>query len=120
MSGFLGAAAGSLTFITTFNALTYSFHTNKKYDDWDFRLKNYLIYMGSDFSASFARVFFEARKQLIQMSLYDQPLSTIARASYLGWFPLVFRDLTFRSILLAWYYGTTEIVHEPRLKYSVP
>lgn len=30
------------------------------------------------------------------------------------------RDLTFRSIILSFYYGTTTINHEPKLKYSVP
>lgn len=62
VSGFLGAAAGSLTFITTYNSLTYYFYANKKYSDWDFRLKNYMIYLSSDFSASFARIIFEVRK----------------------------------------------------------
>lgn len=65
VSGFLGAAAGSLTFISTYNAMTYYFYTNKQYADWDFRLKNFLIYLSSDFTSSFARVFFEARKQMI-------------------------------------------------------
>jgi len=86
----------------------------------DFRLKNYLIYLASDFNASLAKAFFEARKQLIQMQCYEQPLSSITRAAYLGWFPLMFRDLSFRSIILAFYYGTTTIVHEPKLKYTIP
>lgn len=67
VSGFMGAATGSMAFISTYNFLTYYFYSNKKYVDWDFRLKNYLIYMGSDFTASIAKVFLEARKQLIQM-----------------------------------------------------
>lgn len=54
------------------------------------------------------------------MQNYEQPLMSIARASYLGWFPLMFRDLSFRAIILAFYYGSTEIKHEPKLKYSVP
>ena len=86
----------------------------------DFRLKNYLIYLASDFNASFAKIFLESRKQLIQMQIYEAPLSSIARASYLGWFPLMFRDLSFRSIILAFYYGTTDISHDPKLKYSIP
>lgn len=86
----------------------------------DFRTKNYLIYLASDFTGSFAKVFFESRKQLIQMSLYEQPIGNIMKATYLGWFPLMFRDLAFRSIILAWYYGTTEVYHEPKLKYTVP
>ena len=32
----------------------------------------------------------------------------------------MFRDLSFRSIILAFYYGTTNIVHEPKLKYTIP
>lgn len=62
ISGFLGAAAGSLTFITTFDYMTYHFYSNRKYIDWDFRLKNYLIYLISDFNASIAKVFLETRK----------------------------------------------------------
>jgi hypothetical protein len=65
ISGFLGGAAGSLTFISTFNTLTYYMYSNKKYNDYDFRLKNYIIYLTSDFTASFARIFFETRKQLV-------------------------------------------------------
>jgi len=120
ISGFLGAAAGGLTFVTTYNFLTQYFYSSKRYIDWDFRLKNYMIYLSSDFAASFARVFFETRKQLIQMQIYESPLSAIAKASYLGWFPLMFRDLTFRGIILGFYYGTTTIEHSPKLKYTVP
>ena len=65
ISGFLGAAAGSFTFITTFDQMTYYFYSNKKYADWDFRLKNYIIYLISDFNASIAKVLLETRKQLI-------------------------------------------------------
>jgi hypothetical protein len=57
---------------------------------------------------------------MIQMCNYEQSLNTIVRASYLGWFPLMFRDIAFRSILLLFYYGTTEIEHKPKLKYTVP
>jgi hypothetical protein len=67
ISGFFGTAAGGLTFISTYEMLTFEFYCQKKYNGWDFRLKNYIIYLGSDFTASFARTFFEARKQLIQM-----------------------------------------------------
>ena len=42
------------------------------------------------------------------------------RATYLGWFPLMARDITFRTILLTSYYFSTEIEHKPELKYSVP
>jgi hypothetical protein len=65
ISGFLGAAAGGLTFITTYNFLTQYFYSSKQYLDWDFRLKNFMIYLSSDFTASFAKLFFETRKQLI-------------------------------------------------------
>ena len=71
ISGFLGAAAGGLTFVTTYNFLTQYFYSTKRYLDWDFRLKNYIIYLSSDFSASFAKLFFETRKQLIQMQIYE-------------------------------------------------
>ena len=30
------------------------------------------------------------------------------------------RDLSFRSIILGFYYGSTTIQHEPKLKYTVP
>lgn len=62
ISGFLGAAAGSLTFITTYNMLTYYFYSTKRYLDWDFKLKNFMIYLASDFTASISKVFLEARK----------------------------------------------------------
>ena len=65
VSGFLGQAAGSLTFISMFNTLTLHFYTHPTYQDWDFRKKNLCIYLASDFSASFARIFFETRKQLV-------------------------------------------------------
>lgn len=54
------------------------------------------------------------------MQIYESPLSAIAKASYFGWFPLMFRDLTFRGIILGFYYGTTTIEHSPKLKYTVP
>jgi phage pi2 protein 07 len=40
-------------------------YTNKKYNDWDFRTKNMIIYLTSDFMASFGKIMFEARKQTI-------------------------------------------------------
>lgn len=88
--------------------------------DWDFRLKNYIIYLTSDFTASLTKIFFEARKQLIQMQIYESPLAQIGRASYLGWFPLMLRDISFRAIILGFYYGSTSIHHEPKLKYTIP
>lgn len=120
VSGFLGSAAGSLTFISTYNLLTHHFYSEKKYSNWDFRLKNFIIYLTSDFTSSFARVFFETRKQLIQMCIYDASIGSMMYASYLGWFPLMFRDVAFRAILLGAYYGTTEIQHRPVMKYTVP
>ena len=44
----------------------------------------------------------------------------IAKAAAIGWFPLMTRDIIYRSILLSFYYGTTSISHEPKLKYTVP
>jgi hypothetical protein len=120
ISGFLGAVAGGLTFVTTYNFLSQYLYSSRRYLDWDFRLKNYMIYLASDFSASFAKLFFETRKQLIQMQIYEHPLGAIAKASALGWFPLMVRDLSFRSIILGFYYGTTTIEHQPKLKYTVP
>jgi len=120
ISGFLGAAAGSFTFISTFNLLTFHFYSSKQYAEWDFRLKNFLIYIGSDFTASFARIAFEVRKQLVQMCIYDSSMKDMLRHTYLGWFPLMMRDVSFRAILLGFYYGTTVIEHRPILKYSFP
>jgi len=62
VSGFLGAMAGSITFMTSFNLLTKYFYRSPKFNNWDFRAKNLLIYSLSDFSASFSRIFFETRK----------------------------------------------------------
>jgi len=46
---------------------------------------------------------------MVQMCIYDSSIQQMMRASYLGWFPLMLRDLTFRAILLGWYYGTTDV-----------
>jgi len=62
VSGFLGSAAGSLTFISTYNSLTHHFYAQKQFTDWDFRLKNMIIYLTSDFTSSLARILFETRK----------------------------------------------------------
>ena len=67
VSGFMGALTGAFTFLTTYNTLTYYFYSQKKFVDWDFRKKNFIIYLASDFAASFGKIFFEARKQMIQM-----------------------------------------------------
>ena len=50
----------------------------------------------------------------------DTPLNQIMRGSALGLFPLMARDMAFRSVLLGLYYGTQEIEHKPLLKYSIP
>jgi hypothetical protein len=62
VSGFLGSFAGSLTFISTYNYLTHLIYADKKYADVDFRKKNFMIYLASDFTSSLAKIFFEARK----------------------------------------------------------
>ena len=67
VSGFLGGFAGSFTFISVYNSMTWRLYANSDYAHWDFRFKNYVIFTISDFCASFARIFFEARKQLLQM-----------------------------------------------------
>jgi hypothetical protein len=50
----------------------------------------------------------------------NSPINEILYASYLGWFPLVLRDVGFRAILLGFYYASTEVEHKPMLKYSIP
>lgn len=79
-----------------------------------------LIYTASDFIGSFGKVMFEVRKQLMQMYIKEAPLSSIGHATALCWFPLMLRDVSFRSIMLASYYATCDITHEPQLKYSMP
>ena len=84
MSGFLGAAAGAMTFMTVHDFLTLQFYCNtygrssgavspwlensavlNSIQAWDFKKKNLLIFVVSDFAASLAKVQFEVRKQLI-------------------------------------------------------
>lgn len=84
VSGFLGTAAGAMTFMTMHDFLTLQFYCNtygkssgavspliensailNRIQGWDFRKKNVLIYFISDFCASFAKIQFEVRKQLI-------------------------------------------------------
>ena len=36
------------------------------------------------------------------------------------WFPLALRDVSFRTLILCFYYATTTIEHKPELKYSIP
>lgn len=80
---------------------------------------NFLIFTCSDLWASFARIYFEARKQLIQMWNKNIEMRQIARGWYLGITPLILRDYMFRSTLLGVYYSTTDIEHKPILKYSM-
>ena len=79
-----------------------------------------LIYLTADVFASVARLPFETRKQLVQMSNYQIELSVIWRNAYYGVVPLMARDVLFRSIILGTYYATTDIEHKPCLKYSIP
>lgn len=84
VSGFFGAVAGAATFMTVHDFLTLQFYCNTygrssgavspliensallhRIQAWDFRKKNLLIFVTSDFFASFAKVQFEVRKQLI-------------------------------------------------------
>lgn len=65
VSGCAGALSGSLGFITTFNYLTRWFIERRQYDQLDFRLKNFIIYLASDFVGCNLKLVFEARKQMI-------------------------------------------------------
>lgn len=84
MSGFLGAAAGAMTFMTVHDFLTLQFYCNtygrssgavpkwlenssvlNSIQSLDFKKKNILIFVMSDFCASLAKTQFEVRKQLI-------------------------------------------------------
>lgn len=47
-SGFLGGFAGSATFISVHNSLTWALYSNSDYAHWDFRKKNYVIFTISD------------------------------------------------------------------------
>jgi len=119
ISGFFGAGSGALTFMTFHNLLTSKFFT-PEWENVDFRAKNMLIYLTADVFASVARLPFETRKQLVQMSNYQIELSVIWRNAYYGVVPLMARDILFRSIILGTYYSTTDIEHKPCLKYSIP
>jgi hypothetical protein len=120
VSGFWGALTSSFTFIWVFNNMTWLLYSNDKYREVDFRLKNYLIYSCSDFWASFMRIFFESRKQLIQMCNSDITMGQISRAWYLGITPLIIRDFMFRSTLLGVLAMRVIDIEwqKPELKYS--
>ena len=85
VSGFWGSFLGSVVFISTYNQLYYALYSWKSTRDMNFKVKNLMSYVASDFTSSFFRIFFEARKQLLQMCNNNISLSQITRASYLGW-----------------------------------
>lgn len=134
ISGFLGAAMGSMTFMTLHNYLTTYLYSNVglsgqvtqndgmrgKLQSLDWRLKNLLIFSTSDFCASFTKVMFEARKLRIQMCDYSVELPRLVKATQQSWAPMMFRDVLFRFIHLSFFYGTIHIEHKPKLLYSVP
>jgi len=91
----------------------------KEYDWIDFRIKNLGIYLASDFVATFTRIPFEARKQLVQMANYNLDMSIIIRNSRIGLTALMARDMIFRFTLMSTYYSTTHIEHQPKMRYSV-
>ena len=132
VSGFLGAAVGAATFMTVHDFLTLQFYCNtygrssgavspmienswllNTIQAWDFKRKNILIYATSDFFASFTKIQFEVRKQLIQMYTRDSSIAQLAKASSICWFPLMLRDVGFRTLVLSFYYATTEVQHKP-------
>lgn len=119
VSGFLGGFVGSFTFIWVHNSLTWRLYTQESYRDIDFRKKNYLIFIASDFWSSFTRIFFETRKQLLQMVNKNILLSQIGQGWYLGLAPMILRDFLFRSSLLSVFYLTQEIEQHSELKYSL-
>ena len=88
--------------------------------DCDFRIKNMIIFTSSDFCATFARLPFETRKQLVQMANYDIDLKVIFRNGSAALMPLMFRDVSYRFIVQSIYYGLLTIEHKPTLKYTVP
>jgi hypothetical protein len=50
----------------------------------------------------------------------DITFSHLSQLTAKAWLPLALRDVTFRFILLSFYYLTTDIEHKPELKYSIP
>ena len=82
----MGSATGSLAFVTVYNTLTMQLYCKtgpyktdnqriQQMQDWDFRKKNFLIYLTADFTSCCTRIIFEARKYLIQMCNTDTPLN---------------------------------------------
>jgi hypothetical protein len=88
--------------------------------EWDFRVKNVLIYALSDLTASFLKAPFEVRKQLIQMYTRELAPAELVKLTSITWLPLALRDVLFRTIILSSYYMTTNVEHRPILKYTIP
>ena len=65
VSGFFGSGIGALTFMTSYTQLSDMMARDERYKDMDFRAKNMMIYLASDVLASFTRLPFECRKQLL-------------------------------------------------------
>ena len=65
VSGFFGSGIGALTFMTAYTQLSDIVGRDERYKDMDFRAKKMMIYMTSDVLASFTRLPFECRKQLL-------------------------------------------------------
>lgn len=79
-----------------------------------------VIFSTSDFCATFVRLPFETRKQLVQMANYDIDLKVIFRNGSAALVPMMFRDVSYRLIVQSIYYSMITIEHRPMLKYSVP
>lgn len=128
VSGFLGAAAGAFAFMTSFNLLTNAFYSNIYKGNsvcdaiklWDFRYKNLLIYGVSDAAASCLKAPFEVRKQLIQMYSRDILAKDLAKLVSISWMPLMMRDVSFRMMMLSFYYLSTDIEQKSKLRFTVP
>jgi len=54
------------------------------------------------------------------MNSKDVPFAHLSQLTAKIWFPLALRDVSFRTIILGFYYATTNIEHKPELKYSIP
>lgn len=50
----------------------------------------------------------------------DIQVTKLAKLISISWFPLAIRDVGFRTIMLSFYYLTTDIQHKPLLKYTIP
>ena len=54
------------------------------------------------------------------MYTHDTPIGELGRAAAVCWFPLMMRDVLFRSMIIGSYYATTDIRHKPVQKYTMP